>query len=72
MNHADLANMMAAAIESVLKPMKELLEATILPMQRTIESLQAEFIALLAEEKDNEMNSSAAADAKRMRTDADM
>ena len=72
MNHSDLANMMAAAIESALKQMKELLEATILPMQRTLESLQAEFIALRAEEKDNEMSSSAAADAKRIRTDADM
>ena len=71
-NHSDLVNMMAAAIESALKPMKERLEATIVPMQRTLESLQAEFIALRAEEKDNEMGSSAAADAKRMRTDADM
>ena len=71
-NHSDLANMMAAAIESALKPMKERLEATIVPMQRTLESLQAEFIALRVEEKDNEMSSSAAADAKRMRTDADM
>ena len=72
MNHSDLANMMAAAIESALKPMKKRLEATIVPMQRTLESLQAEFIALRAEEKDNDMSSSAAADAKRMRTDADM
>ena len=64
--------MMAAAVEAALKPMKERFEATILPMQRTLESLQAEFIALRAEGKDNEMSSSAAADAKRMRTDADM
>ena len=58
-------------VEAAMKPMKERLEATILPMQRTLESLQAEFIALRSEEKDNEMSSSAAADAKRMRTDAD-
>ena len=69
---SDLANMMAAAVEAALKPMTERLEATILPMQRTLESLQAEFIVLRTEEKDNEMSSSAAADAKRMRTDADM
>ena len=46
MSPADLATMMAAAIESALKPMKEQLEATIIPMQRTIESLQAEFVAM--------------------------
>ena len=63
--------MMAAAVEAALKLMKERLEDS-LPMQRTLESMQAEFIALRAEEKDNEMSSSAAADAKRMRTDADM
>ena len=59
--------MMSAAIEAALKPMKERLEATILPMQRTLETLQAEFVALRSEEKDDD-----AADAKRMRTDADM
>ena len=68
----DLANMMAAAIEAALKPMKERLEATIMPMQRTIESLQADFVALRAKEKDDAMNSKLAADAKRMRTDWDM
>ena len=52
--------------------MKERLEATILPMQRTLESLRVEFVALWSEEKDDAMSSSAAADAKRMRTDADM
>ena len=64
--------MMAAAIEAAMKPLRGQLEATILPMQRALESLQAEFIAIRVEEKDNEMGSSAAADAKRMRTDADM
>ena len=42
----DLANMMTAAIEAALKPSREKLEATIIPMQRTIESLQAEFISI--------------------------
>ena len=68
---ADLSSIMAAAIEAALKTMKERLEATIIPMQRTLESLQAEFVALRAEEKDDAMISKAAADAKRMRTDSD-
>ena len=51
--------------------MQERLEAAIIPMQRTIESLQAEFVAVRAEETDDAMNSKAAADAKRMRTDLD-
>ena len=63
---------MAAAIEAALKPLKERLQATITPMQRTLENLQAEFVALRAGEKDDAMCSNAAADAKRMRTDADM
>ena len=67
----DLENMMAAAIEAALKPMKERLEATIMPMQRTLESLQAEFVALRSEEKDDVINSNVAADAKRMRTGSD-
>ena len=46
MSLADLTEIIAAAIESALKPMKEKLEATIIPMQRTIESLQAEFVAM--------------------------
>ena len=41
----DLANMMAASIEADLKPLREKLKATIIPMQRTIKSLQAEFVA---------------------------
>ena len=36
---------MAAAIEAALQPMREQLEATIVPMQRTLASLQAEFIS---------------------------
>ena len=70
-NPADLSSTMAAAIEAALKPMKERLEATIIPMQRTLGSLQAEFVALRAKEKDDAMISKAAADAKRMRTDSD-
>ena len=49
----DFANLMAASIEAALKPLREKLEATIVPMQRTIESLQAEFVAM-REEKDDE------------------
>ena len=42
----DFKDMMAATIEAALKPLREILKATIVPMQRTIESLQAEFIAM--------------------------
>ena len=45
-NPTDLANLMAASIEAALRPLRERLEATIIPMQRTIESLQAEFVAM--------------------------
>ena len=62
----DLASVMGAAIEATLKPRKEQLQAAIIPMQRSLESLQAEFVALRSEEKDEGMT--AAADAKRMRT----
>ena len=60
---------MAAATDAALKPMKERLGATIMLMQRTLDNLRAEFVALRAEEKDYDMP---AADAKRMRTDAAM
>ena len=62
---------MSVAIEAALKPMKDRLKANILPMQRTLEGPQAEFIALRAEEKDDLMTSGAAADAKRLRTGLD-
>ena len=52
--------------------MKERLEARIVEMQRTIESLQAEFVALRAKENEDALNPSAPRDAKRMRTDSDM
>ena len=58
-------------MEAAVKPMKEMLKATIMPTQRTIESLQAESVALRATEKDDVMHSKAAADATRMRTDSD-
>ena len=67
----DFASIMAAAIEAGLTPMKERLEATITPMQRTIENLQAEFVALQSEDKEGGMDC-AAAGAKRLRTYADM
>ena len=51
----DFANMMAASIEAALKPLREKLEATIIPMQRTIESMQAEFVATSAEKDDEAM-----------------
>ena len=66
--------MMAATIEAALKPLREKLEATIVPMQRTIESLQAEFVAM-REEKDDEAMQQAVCgvvpetqDAKRLKT----
>ena len=68
---ADFSNLVSAAIESALKPMKELVEATILTMQRTLEGLQAEFVAFRPEEKDDIMTSGTAADAKRLRTGMD-
>ena len=64
---SDLATIMAAAIEAALKAMKERLDATTMPMQRTLESLQAEFVAFRSKEKDESMISCAAADAKRLR-----
>ena len=54
-NPMDLANMMAASIEAALKPLRKRLEATMIPMQRTIESLQAEFVALRGEKNDEVM-----------------
>ena len=44
-NPTDLANLMAASIEAARRPLRERLKATIIPMQRTIESLQAEIVA---------------------------
>ena len=63
---------MAVAIDAVLKPMKDRLETTIMPMQRTLESLQVEFIALLTEENDEAMTSRVATDAKRLRWGTDV
>ena len=48
---ADLSTIMPVAIQAALKPMKERSEATILPMQRIFEGLQAEFVAFRAEKK---------------------
>ena len=56
---------------NLLEPMKEVLGATDMPMQRAIENLMAEFIALRVEKNEDARNSSAA-DAKRMQTDSDM
>ena len=70
----DVASMMAASIEAALKLLREKLEATIIPMQRTIESLQAEFVAMREEKDDEAMPqtvSGAALDtqeAKRLKT----
>ena len=70
-NPADLANLMVATIEAALKPLREKLEATIVPMQRTIESLQAEFVAMREEKADDVMQQAGvtleAQEAKRMR-----
>ena len=68
----DLEHIMAAATEAALKQMKKLLEATVMPMQRTIESLQAEFVTLRSKEKDDSMSSCVATDAKRLRLGSDV
>ena len=63
---------MAATIEATLKPLREKLEATIVPMQRTLESLQAEFVAMREEKDDDAMQQAGVTleeqEAKRMRT----
>ena len=57
---------------AALKPLRENLEATIVPMQRTLESLQAEFVAMREEKADDVMQQAGvtleAQEAKRMRT----
>ena len=68
----DLKTFMTAAIKPALKPMKKRLDATIMPMQRTLETLQAEFVALRSKEKDDLMSSGAATDAKKLRLGSDM
>ena len=72
---ADLSQIMTAAIEAALRPLREKLEATIIPMQRTIASLQAEFISIRKEKPDEfmhtEHSSSVIAleqEAKRLKT----
>ena len=45
----DFANMMTAEIAAALKPLREKLEAAIIPMKRTIEALQAEFVSIREE-----------------------
>ena len=73
-NPLDLASMMAATIEAALKPLREKLDATIVPMQRTIESLQAEFVAIREEKSDEAMQQADSGavpetqEAKRLRT----
>ena len=56
--------MMGAAIEAAMKPLRAQLAATIVPMQRTIESLQAEFVAMreLAPAGDDDMSDAAASE----------
>ena len=66
--------MMAATIEAALTPLREKLDATIGPMQRTIESLQAEFVAIREEKCDEAMHQAVSGavpetqEAKRLRT----
>ena len=70
----DFASMMAATIEAALTPLREKLDATIGPMQRTLESLQAEFVAIRKEKCDEAMQQAVsgavpeAQEAKRFRT----
>ena len=65
---------MTAAIEAALRPLREQLEATIIPMQRTIESLQAEFISIRDEKPDEFMHTEPSSvtaleqEAKRLKT----
>ena len=65
---------MRAAIEAALRPLREQLEATIIPMQRTIESLQAEFISIREEKTDEFMHTEPSSvialeqEAKRLKT----
>ena len=65
--------MMAATIEAALQPLREKLEQTTVPMQRTIESLQAEFVAMREEKADEGMQQAACGvaldtqEAKRLR-----
>ena len=66
--NSDLVNLMAAAIEAALRPLREKLDATITPMQRAMESLQAEFISI-REEKDKSA-SALEQEAKRLRIGA--
>ena len=56
--------MLGTAIEAALKPLRGQLEATIVPMQKTIESLQAEFVAIreLAAAGDDDMSDAAASE----------
>ena len=51
-NPSDLANIMTAAIAAALMPLQEKLDATITLMQRTIESLQAEFVSIRKQKYD--------------------
>ena len=65
--------MMAAIIEAALPLLRNTMEQTIVPMQRTIESLQAEFVAMREEKADEGMQQAACGialdtqDAKRLR-----
>ena len=71
---ADLSHIMTAAIEAALRPLREKLEATIIPMQRTIASLQAEFISIREEKPDEFMHTEPSSvialeqEAKRLKT----
>ena len=56
--------MMGTAIEAAMKPLRIQLEAAIVPMQKTIESLQAEFVAMreLDPAGDDDMSDAAASE----------
>ena len=61
---ADFMAMMGAAIEATMTPLRVQLNATIVPMQRAIKSLEAEFVAMreLSAEGDDEMSDAAASE----------
>ncbi len=51
---ADFSQAVAAAVAAALKPMQDKLEETIVPMQRQLEHLQAEFVAIRDEPEADE------------------
>ena len=66
-NSGHSSQVIVTAIAAALQPLRERLRATITFMQHTIESLQAELIAIREKEKDDVMTAELSADAKRFK-----